>query len=163
MCLADKIKDKITDKIKDKIKEIFKNNYEIFEGQKSDNRINIGKQKYFEFGDLRIEHPKCQIIIEIETGGGVTNLIKYFYLLSKPELKEKIGCKKIILFHIYIQQTDNDYSTHLELWNFINEKIVCFSIEDKLHPYLIPIKSSEDFNNIINAIIRTLKLHNVDV
>jgi hypothetical protein len=42
----------------------------------------------FQFGDLRYETERVRVIVEIESGGGLTNLVKYWPMLS-AELKDK--------------------------------------------------------------------------
>lgn len=41
----------------------------------------VGNQR-FQFGDLRIETPTTTILIEAESAGGVTNLVKYWPYLA---------------------------------------------------------------------------------
>jgi hypothetical protein len=52
----------------------------------------------------------------VESAGGVTNLIKYWYLLEKnPNLVKE----PIVLMHIFRQVSEDDYGSHLALWDFV--------------------------------------------
>ncbi len=57
--------------------------YNVFKGQGKDNRIIIDGNTYFQFGDLRVDTETYHIVIEAESAGGVTNLVKYWYCLEK--------------------------------------------------------------------------------
>lgn len=111
------------------ILEIFKNlvnkyNYNYFSGQKTENIIPIKGLVNYQFGDFRVETKKYHLILELESGGGVTNLTKYWYFLKDRQIiKKGIINKKIILFHIYRQVSANDYLSHLLLWDFLWEKM----------------------------------------
>lgn len=99
--------------------------FPIFKGQTYDNRISLGGNLYFQFGDLRIDTPKNHIVIEVESAGGVTNLVKYWYCLSDEYLKRQL-LKPVVLLHIYRQASEHDYGSHLELWSFLyNEMSKC--------------------------------------
>src|SRR3954463_11375146 len=59
---------------------------EVFTGQGGGNRfglsgweLTLGQQ--FQFGDLRVETPTTTVVIEVESGGGIGNLAKYWPLL----------------------------------------------------------------------------------
>ena len=107
--------------IEDETLQIFeitaiKYGYKIKKGQGASNRIcSVGKI-YFQFGDLRVETKDYTIVIEVESAGGVTNLLKYWYALKKCRENFK---KRIILLHIYLQSSIRDYQSHLNLWDFL--------------------------------------------
>ena len=88
----------------------------LFKGQGSDNRISGEGNTYFQFGDLRIDKGNRYLVIEVESAGGVTNLVKYWECLEKRS--SDIG-KPLILFHVFRQTSRSDYGSHLELWDFI--------------------------------------------
>src|SRR5258708_2325863 len=80
-------------------------------GQSDNNRIaKQGKknQSYFQFGDLRVNAPNRYIIVEVESAGGATNLVKYWYCLANGIID-----KPIYLLHIFAQASDEDYLSHL--------------------------------------------------
>lgn len=95
-----------------------KYNLDVQKGQGINNRIPLSGNTYFQFGDLRVETKTHHIIIEVESGGGVTNLAKYWYAI---ENKLQSIEKPIILMHIYKQSSKSDYGSHLTLWNFLWE------------------------------------------
>lgn len=92
--------------------------YIFFKGQSANNRITIDGNVYFQFGDLRVETPTHYIIIEVESAGGVSNLVKYWYCLENPNLSKHIQ-KPIILLHIFRQVSVMDYASHINLWDFL--------------------------------------------
>lgn len=92
--------------------------FRIFKGQNEKNTKEINKKVKFQFGDLRVELSNYTIVIEVESSGGVTNLLKYWYLIEKGKIE-----KPLFLIHLYRQTTKNDYNSHVELWKFIWEKM----------------------------------------
>jgi hypothetical protein len=56
------------------------------------------------------------VIVEVESGGGLTNLVKYWPLAEQTE-------KPILLFHVFGQGSANDYVSHLHLWDFTWNKM----------------------------------------
>ena len=50
----------------------------FFKGQGLANRVAISRQVYWQFGDLRVDLPDRRVIVEVESAGGVTNLLKYW-------------------------------------------------------------------------------------
>ena len=83
-------------------------------GQGGTNRLPIRPNVYFQFGDLRVELPRCTIVVEVESGGGVTNLVKYWECFASQRLE-----KPIKLLHVFLQKSANDYEAHLVLWRFL--------------------------------------------
>ena len=58
---------------------------QLFKGQAFDNKLdiptwNLSKSSQFQFGDLRIEAPHCTIVVEVESAGGLTNLILALFI-----------------------------------------------------------------------------------
>lgn len=104
--------------LKDFIDELNHRQQKYYDGQGKDNRIEVNDKVSFQFGDLRIDTDKYHIIVEVESSGGITNLVKYWYAIEKGKIK-----KTVILIHIYKKQSKNDYASHEELWDFIKEKL----------------------------------------
>jgi hypothetical protein len=88
---------------------------QVFGGFAGDNRFDCGFElmpnQRFQFGDLRIELPDRTIIIEMESAGGLTNLVKYWPLEQRCE-------RPLFLLHIFGQSSAQDYIAHLRLWDF---------------------------------------------
>lgn len=93
-----------------------KYNYRVFKGQGNDNRIPVRGNTYFQFGDLRVNTESHHIVIEVESAGGITNLVKYWYYL---ENRPSTVSKPIVLLHIFRQNSEADYGSHLALWDFM--------------------------------------------
>lgn len=89
-----------------------------FTKQVKENRIPLSGNTYFQFGDLRVETDNEHLVIEVESAGGVTNLTKYWYALDKGLIK-----KPVTLMHIFKQNSDNDFDSHLQLWEFISQQM----------------------------------------
>lgn len=92
--------------------------FPVFRGQSANNRIPIGGNVYFQFGDLRVETSVHHVIVEVESAGGVTNLVKYWYCLTHDTLSKHVP-KPVILLHIFRQGSASDYASHLALWDFL--------------------------------------------
>ena len=75
----------------------------------------IGQQRY-QFGDLRVMLDDRIVVVEVESGGGLTNLVKYWPLAETTTLP-------ILLIHAFGQYSANDYLSHLRLWDFTWEKM----------------------------------------
>jgi len=127
-----KVKD-LVKQIKD-LMEMYCDKTKIYSGLKRENRIYINNPySYFEFGDVRCETESYYIIVEIESAGDITNLVKFWYCIEQELIKNP---KPIILFHFYKQNSPNDYKSRLELWNFLyNKKISKELKEDKFKAY----------------------------
>lgn len=96
---------------------------EVFSGQGGGNRfgldgweLTLGQQ--FQFGDLRVETPTTTIIVEVESGGGVGNLVKYWPLLAAGTLE-----KRLVLIHVFRITSAGDYTAHRQLWRFLVERM----------------------------------------
>lgn len=96
---------------------------EVFSGQGGGNRfglsgweLTLGQQ--FQFGDLRVETPTTTIVAEVESGGGVGNLVKYWPLLATGEIE-----KRLVLIHVFRIGSAGDYIAHRRLWGFLVERM----------------------------------------
>src|SRR5437867_11979299 len=87
-------------------------------GQGVGNRVALEGNVYFQFGDLRVDLPSRHLIVEVESAGGVTNLVKYWQCLDKGMIK-----KPVFLLHLFRQVSVNDYRSHIELWRFLAERM----------------------------------------
>jgi len=96
------------------IKIAEKHRYKPVSGQGIDNRIMLEGNLYFQFGDLRVDTSSSHVVIEVETAGGVTNLVKYWYCF-----KRGIISKPIVLLHIFNTSSESDYGSHLLLWDYL--------------------------------------------
>lgn len=85
-------------------------------GYGSSNRFDPGfglvGQQRFQFGDLRVDLPDRIVVVEVESGGGTTNLVKYWPLANTLE-------RPLLLLHGFGQGSANDYLSHLNLWDFL--------------------------------------------
>ena len=70
----------------------------------------IGQQR-FQFGDLRMTLEDRIVVVEVESGGGLTNLVKYWPLAETKS-------PPVLLIHAFGQGSANDYLSHLRLWDF---------------------------------------------
>ena len=89
-------------------------NITAFSGQGIDNRICIERNVYHQFGDLRVELESCTLIVEVESAGGVGNLVKYWESYEKKRLT-----KPMKLLHLFRKKTTNDYEAHRVVWEFL--------------------------------------------
>ena len=92
--------------------------HQTFAGQGSGNRIPIELNVYYQFGDLRVELPKCTVLVEIESAGGVTNLAKYWECIDSNRLP-----KPVKLLHVFRKTSASDYESHMVLWRFLCGKM----------------------------------------
>ncbi|MEF3280926.1 MAG: hypothetical protein K6357_08195 [Elusimicrobiota bacterium] len=128
---------------------------DIFSGQGKNNRIEVGDNIYFQFGDLRVETGNCSVIVEVESSGGVTNLVKYWYILSSSETEPKIS-KDIILLHIFKKNSENDYESHIKLWEFLYGKMK-EKLGNRIEAKLFEVKNEDDLSNAVNKFKKKLK------
>lgn len=89
-----------------------------FSGQGSNNTLRLSDHSAIQFGDLRIELAACTIVVELESGGGVTNLVKYWHAFAQGKLE-----KPIVLLHIFRRTSMHDYQSHLDIWDFCNQQM----------------------------------------
>lgn len=96
--------------------------HEPFQTQRAGNRIPISGNVYYQFGDLRVELPEFTLLVEVESsGGGTTNLAKYWECYSNQRLPKPM--KPIKLIHLFRHVSPNDYEAHMMVWRFISEKM----------------------------------------
>lgn len=74
--------------------------------------------QHFQFGDLRIETPKVTVVIEVESAGGITNVVKYWPLLGAG-----VPRKRFVLIHLFRITTPGDYQAHRRLWEYVVERM----------------------------------------
>jgi hypothetical protein len=72
----------------------------------------------FQYGDLRIELAATTLIIEAESAGGITNLVKYWPLLRSGTLP-----KRLVILHLYMLGSSADYIAHRKLWSFLVDRM----------------------------------------
>ena len=87
-----------------------------FTKQGANNRVLLSDNSWFQFGDLRVDTSSSHIIVEVESSGGVTNLVKYWLLLD-----QKLITKQLTLIHLFQKKSRRDYLSHLNLWNFLSQ------------------------------------------
>ncbi len=93
----------------------------IFRGMGAANRIapsswNLKSTQQFQFGDLRVELHDRTVVVETESGGGETNLVKYWSIVEELT-------KPLALIHLFGMMSENDYISHRMLWSFLLEKM----------------------------------------
>jgi hypothetical protein len=96
---------------------------EVHEGFSAGNRIGIPgwelvSNQLFQFGDVRFEETSATVVVEFESAGGLTNLVKYWPLLAAGGLD-----KRFILAHVFRLESSNDYIVHRRLWEFTVERM----------------------------------------
>lgn len=57
-------------------------------------------------------------MVEVESAGGVGNLVKYWPLLTAKPLP-----KRLAIFHVSRVNSDADYIAHQRLWEFLVERM----------------------------------------
>jgi hypothetical protein len=87
-------------------------------GQGVRNRLPVSGNAYFQFGDLRVDLQAAHIVLEVESAGGVTNLVKYW-----PCIADGLIRRPVRLLHLFRQASTDDYRSHIELWRFLSEKM----------------------------------------
>lgn len=154
-----KKRENIEQKIIEKFKEAVKNlgyKIKVFTGQGKNNQIPICDKTYFQFGDLRVETNLCHVVIEVESAGGVTNLVKYWYCLKglnpQPDIIEN---KPLVLLHIFRQNSEGDYESHLSLWKFLWGKMK-EPLNNKMVAAYYTYKNSEDINELVNNVFNPI-------
>lgn len=96
---------------------------EIRRGQGSDNRFDVPgwslpMRQRFQFGDLRIESPLWTVVVEAESAGGETNLVKYW-----PYLRSERPLKRLLIVHLFRLASGDDYIAHRRLWDFLANRM----------------------------------------
>jgi hypothetical protein len=92
-------------------------------GQGGSNRFGIdgwglSGSRQFQFGDLRIELPRTTVLVEAESAGGVTNLVKYW-----PLLRSRASEKRLVLIHLFMLGSEGDYVAHRKLWSYLVDRM----------------------------------------
>lgn len=72
----------------------------------------------FQYGDLRYETQRTRVIVEVESGGGLTNLVKYW-----PMLGAELGDRRFVLAHLFRVSSESDYIAHRRLWEYVVERM----------------------------------------
>ena len=73
--------------------------------------FDLSGNQLFQFGDLRVELSDRLIIVEVESAGGLTNLVKYWPFARRTRVPA-------FLLHVFGQSSEFDYIAHLRLWDF---------------------------------------------
>ena len=68
----------------------------------------------FQFGDLRYETATHRVVVEVESGGGLTNLVKYW-----PMLGAELSDRRFALAHLFKVSSESDYIAHRRLWDYL--------------------------------------------
>ena len=97
--------------------------FEVHSGTKPSNRLAVDgwdlvPRQYVQFGDLRYQSEALTVLVEVESGGGVGNLVKYW-----PLLRGSLGDKPFYLLHLFQVGSDNDYIAHRKLWSFLKDQM----------------------------------------
>lgn len=92
-------------------------------GMSSLNRIapeswELKVMQRFQFGDLRYETGRTRVILEAESGGGLTNLVKYW-----PMLGAELTDKRFVLAHLFMVSSESDYIAHRKLWDYVVDRM----------------------------------------
>lgn len=72
----------------------------------------------FQFGDLRYQNDAVRVIIEVESGGGLTNLVKYWPMLGAEQ-----SDRRFVLAHLFRVTSESDYIAHRRLWEYLIERM----------------------------------------
>lgn len=74
--------------------------------------------QHFEFGDLRIKVEHVTVVVEAESAGGITNLVKYWPLLAAGTL-----AKGFIPAHLFLIISLSDFIAHRRLWKSLLDRL----------------------------------------
>jgi len=124
-----------------------------FRGQRGDNRLLLGGNNYFQFGDLRVETDARTVVIETESGGGVTNLAKYWYWIRR-----NAPSKPVTLLHLFQQNSEHDYVAHLELWDFLVDQMMK-DVGEHFSARRFCFRDAGDLSTAVNEFSRLLESH----
>ncbi len=78
--------------------------------------FDLEPRQYFQYGDLRVETADRTVLVEVESAGGLTNLVKYWPLACRAP-------KPMILLHVFALSSKGDYMAHQCLWKFTWDKM----------------------------------------
>jgi hypothetical protein len=96
----------------------------IYRGLGSTNRVvpdgwgGLSALQSFQFGDLRFESSDVRVVVEVESAGGATNLVKYW-----PMLASGLRDKRFVLLHLFRLTSRGDYLAHRALWTFVRDRM----------------------------------------
>jgi len=95
----------------------------VYRGLAAANRVvpdgwALSALQSFQFGDLRLESSTVRVVVEVESAGGVTNLVKYW-----PMLESGLRDKRFVLLHVFRLTTHGDYLAHREMWAFLRDRM----------------------------------------
>ena len=98
-------------------------NVEPVSGMGALNRVSpapweLKVMQQFQFGDLRYERKDVRVVVEVESGGGLTNLVKYW-----PMLGAELSDRRFVLAHLFKINSASDYVAHRRLWEFLVERM----------------------------------------
>lgn len=82
------------------------------------NGWELSPLQQFQYGDLRIELAAATLIVEAESAGGITNLVKYWPLLRSGTL-----AKRMVILHVYMLDSSADYIAHRKLWSYLVDRM----------------------------------------
>jgi hypothetical protein len=82
------------------------------------NGWELSPLQQFQYGDLRIELAATTLIVEAESAGGITNLVKYWPLLRSGAL-----AKRLLILRVYMLGSNADYIAHRKLWSFLVDRM----------------------------------------
>jgi hypothetical protein len=111
----------------------------VAKGRSAGNRPALVRRTYFQFGDLRVDLPQAHVVLEVESAGGLTNLVKYW-----PCIVRGLINRPIHLVHLFRRASAHDYRSHIELRGFLSEKMKAelgASFDCALFTYGKPIES----------------------
>jgi hypothetical protein len=94
-------------------------NTRSYRGMAAGNRFTVegwplAANQRFQFGDLRIEAAAVTAVVEFESAGGATNLVKYW-----PLMEHWPAGRRFVLAHVFRVQSAGDYIAHRRLWCFL--------------------------------------------
>ena len=96
---------------------------EAISGMAAINRVaptdwKLDVMQRFQFGDLRYEIGTTRLVVEVESGGGLTNLVKYW-----PMLGRELSDRRFVLTHVFKVGSKSDYIAHRRLWDYVLERM----------------------------------------
>jgi hypothetical protein len=81
-------------------------------------RWSLAPNQLFQFGDLRLEGEAVTAVVEFESAGSATNLVKYWPLLERWP-----AGRRFVLAHVFRIQSAGDYIAHRRLWSYLLERM----------------------------------------
>jgi hypothetical protein len=150
----EKLKEKTEKAWVDNFERYFEENHprtKIFRGQGKKNSLsalNCKSNEYFQYGDFRVETDQRIIVVEIDTGRGIDNLVKYWPFLAgitaeKPE-------KEFSLLHVY----GPSYRSNKELWRYLHSLTPRLAVPAEFKLITVKNWGIEERANVLKAIVR---------